>query len=144
MNSLDTNILLYASNTSCPEHAAARPVVDQLLAKPGDWVIADQVLLELYRALRNPKVLARPRSAGEAARLINFYREEAGCAHVGYEEGVWKLLFPLLEKTGFPAARTFDAQLAATLRHHGVTRFYTRNTKDFSGYGIRDIVNPVD
>ncbi len=144
MKSLDTNILLYASNTSCPEHEAARVVVDQLLANPTEWMIADQVLLELYRAVRNPKVLARPRSSGEAARLIHFYREEAGCAHIGYEDGVWKWIFPMLEKTSFPPARTFDAQLAATLRHHGVTRFYTRNTKDFMGYGLKDVINPVD
>ncbi|MDX6766311.1 MAG: TA system VapC family ribonuclease toxin [Candidatus Methylacidiphilales bacterium] len=144
MNSLDTNILLYASNTACSEHERARAVVDLLLAKPGDWIIVDQVLLEFYRAMRNPKVLARPRSAGEAARLIHFYRAEAGCAHVGYEEAAWKLIYPWLEKSSFPASRTFDAQLAATLRHHGVTRFYTRNTKDFSGFGFKDVINPLD
>ena len=43
------------------------------------------------------------------------------------------LVVTKLRQSGFPYQRTHDAVLAATLRHHGVRVFYTRNTKDFQG-----------
>ena len=46
MNSLDTNILIYASNEDAPEHAKAQKVVAKLLATPSEWILADQVLIE--------------------------------------------------------------------------------------------------
>ena len=61
MNSLDTNILIYASNEDAPEHAKAQKVVAKLLATPGEWILADQVLIEFYRALRNPAVFQSPK-----------------------------------------------------------------------------------
>ena len=37
MNSLDTNILLYASNSGAPEHEKALAVVNAMLANPSEW-----------------------------------------------------------------------------------------------------------
>ena len=80
MNSLDTNILIYAANTAAPEHAKALAVVDAMLANPGEWIIADQVLWEFYKALRHPKILQKPRTAAQAAAQIRFLREQSGVA----------------------------------------------------------------
>ena len=38
----------------------------------------------------------------------------------------------------------FDARIALTLRHHGVTEFATRNTQDFEGLGFTRLINPID
>ncbi|MEX2499992.1 MAG: hypothetical protein WD397_14070 [Wenzhouxiangellaceae bacterium] len=38
----------------------------------------------------------------------------------------------------------FDARIALTLRHHGVTEFATRNTADFEGFGFINLINPID
>ncbi len=43
MQSLDTNILLYAINRDCAEHEPCRALVASALDSPNDWVIADQV-----------------------------------------------------------------------------------------------------
>lgn len=141
MNSLDTNVLLYATNADCPEHASARLVVEQLLAAPGEWVIADQVLFEYYRLLRNAAVLTRPLKAADAAGRLRFFREEAGCMHCGYEMALWPEIAERLEQPGFPPARTFDLVLAVTLRAAGVDRFYTRNVKDFRAFGFFEVVD---
>jgi predicted nucleic acid-binding protein len=125
MKSLDTNILIYASNEDGPEHRKARDLVESLLDDADDWIIADQVLIETYRALRNPAVLQHPLGADEAWALVHFYREEAGCRR-------------------FDARRTFDAVLATTLIANAVDSFYTRNTKDFKEYGFSNLINPID
>jgi predicted nucleic acid-binding protein len=59
MNSLDTNILIYAANSDAPEHAKALAVVNLMLANPSEWILSDQVLWELYKALRHPKILQK-------------------------------------------------------------------------------------
>jgi predicted nucleic acid-binding protein len=37
----------------------------------------------------------------------------------------------------------FDARLALTLRHYGVTEFATRNESHFAGFGFARVGNPL-
>ena len=55
MKSGDTNLLLYAMNRGCAEHATAKAWLEAALAEPREWIFADQVLFELYRLLRHPR-----------------------------------------------------------------------------------------
>jgi toxin-antitoxin system PIN domain toxin len=142
MNSLDTNILYYATNADCAEHQWARPVVEAMLERPAEWMLADQVLFEYYRLIRNPKVLAKPLDAAEAAKRIRFFREEAGCLHCGYDLKTWDTIWTHLHDRHFKPSRTFDLVLATTLQAHGVKVFYTRNTADFAPFGLFEVRNP--
>lgn len=144
MNSLDTNILIYAANTAAPEHPRALPVVNAMLASPSEWIIADQVLWEFYKALRHPKILQRPRNAGQAAAQIRFLREKSGITCCAYETPYFAEVIIQLEQPRCPYQRTHDVILGATLRRHGVKVFYTRNEKDFVNSGLPRIVNPID
>jgi toxin-antitoxin system PIN domain toxin len=143
VKSLDTNILYFATNIRCPEHSKALRLVEEIAEDPRSWIIADQVLFEYYRLIRNPTVLANPLSASEAARRLRFFREEIGCLHCAFEPGFFRLLLGWLEDSSFAAARTFDAVLAVTLKNHGVKTFFTRNTRDFAAFGWFDVVDPV-
>jgi len=116
--------------------------VERIGGEPGEWILADQVLFEYYRLVRNPAVLSRPLSAGEAARRLKFFREELGCLHCCYESRLFEELAELLGAASFAPARTFDAVLAVTLRSHGVDTFYTRNAKDFEPFGWFTVIDP--
>lgn len=144
LSSLDTNVLLYAAKEDCAEHQSCRALLEQAVAQADLWIIADQVFLELYKALRNPKVLSVPLTAPDAASHIRTLREELGVMHCCYTSECWTSLVTNLEKVDFPYQRTHDAVLAATLIHHGVKTFYTRNTKDFQHVGFDQVINPVD
>jgi predicted nucleic acid-binding protein len=144
VNSLDTNILVYAANSSAPEHARALAVVEQMLARPTEWILADQVLWEFYKALRHPKVLQKPRTASQAAAHVRFLREQSGVACCAAEISQFADVAALLERPRFPYQRTHDAVLGVTLRRHGVKVFYTRNSTDFADCGLPKIVNPID
>jgi predicted nucleic acid-binding protein len=143
VKSLDTNILYFATNLSCPEHKNALRLVEQMVEQPRSWIIADQVLFEYYRLIRNPAVLAKPLSASEAARRLRFFREEIGCLHCAYEPRFFAQLLDCLQGPSFAAARSFDAVLAVTLKNHGVKTFFTRNAKDFSAFGWFAVVDPL-
>lgn len=142
MNSLDTNILLYATNADCAEYGWARPVLDSLLSHPSDWILADQVLFEYYRLIRNPRVLSKPLDARSASRQIRFFREEAGCLHCAYDATCWDAVVSRLSRRDFPPGRVFDLVLAVTLEANGVERFYTRNDSDFRSLELFEVMNP--
>ena len=101
MKSLDTNILVYASNEDAPEYEKARQLIEALIESPQDWIVADQVLIETYRALRNPAVIQHPLSPSDASALLHFYREEAGCRRCCYELGMWRPLQKYLNSARF-------------------------------------------
>jgi predicted nucleic acid-binding protein len=142
--SVDTNILLYAANEDAPEHLVCKNFMQTIVDAPADWVVADQVYFELYVALRNPKVMERPMSAGEASEHVSTVRNELCVMHCAYRPECWNQAVHYMRAEDFPFRRTHDAVLAATLLAHGVKVFYTRNTKDFVAAGFDQVVNPVD
>jgi len=144
MKSLDTNILLYAADEDCREHAAAIRLLNEALRSPAEWMLSDQVLFEMYAGLRHPSVFAKPLSAAEAARRVAFLRDESGFSFCCYELRSWPTILAGLSTPAFPRRRTYDHVLAVTLRSNGVSELYTRNVADFREAGFRRIVNPID
>lgn len=143
MYSLDTNILLYATNRDCPEHDTARALVDRALAEPRNWIVADQVYFELYRLLRSGAVLAKPLAPGDATQVIEYYRERSGWGRCAWDIELFaRIRAHLVAGTG--GRIVFDLVLAATLHDAGVERLYTRNTKDFAGLSWFAVENPID
>ena len=144
MNSLDTNILVYAANEDCEEHEKANQLVNEALSSPREWIIAEQVLFEYYKALRHPRILSKPLGAKAAAGQIRFLRETSGFMLCCYELTLWNELVDTLSKRDFPYQRTHDLILGLTLLRNGVKTFYSRNTKDFIEIGFERLVNPID
>ena len=144
MRSLDTNILLYATNADCPEHDAARRMIESALAEPADWIVADQVYFELYRLLRNPAVLERPLTAAQSADVIDYYRRQSGWGRCAWEPRLFSQLFPYLTAENSKATHVFDLVLAFTLQDADVSILYTRNTRDFAEVASFELVNPID
>lgn len=144
MNSIDTNIFLYAINSDCPEHEKAGKLIRRALEKPEEWIIADQVWFELYRHLRNPSVLGKPLSADRAAAAIEWYRQRSGWLSCAWESDMMQKLMPFWKKETTPPRNSFDLILAITLTSHGVDTFYTRNVKDFETFGLFSLKNPID
>lgn len=144
MNSIDTNILLYAINRDCSEHGAAIRLVRRALAEPSSWIVADQVWFELYRLLRNPSVLSAPLSAADAAETIEWYRGRSGWLSCAWEPDLMPRLSAVWRRGAFSARLTFDAVLAVTLKAHGVRTLYTRNTRDFQTLEMFEVRDPID
>ncbi len=143
MQSLDTNILLYAINQDCAEHEACKRLIAEALASPATWTVAEQVWFELYRLLRHPRVLSRPLDAVTAADTIAWYRDRSGWTTCAWTPATMSRLHTLWRSPEFPARRTFSAVLALSLRAHGVTRLYTRNVRDFEDAGFAEVIDPV-
>jgi predicted nucleic acid-binding protein len=144
LSSLDTHILVYAADEDAVEHPKASALMERALREPSRWMVAEQVLWEFYKALRNPRVVTRPLSAEQSARRIRFLREESGFLRCCYELNQWREVMQTLARPRTPFQRTHDVVLGVTLRAHGVERFYTRNTGDFQKVGFRELINQID
>ena len=143
--SADTNLFLYAANPDSPRHeAAARFLasVGEPDGAPGSFVLCELVLVELYMLLRNPKVLANPLSSSAAAAFCRRLRANPTWQTVDYEPIVSASLWTWADETSSGFRRIIDARLALTLRHHGVTRFATANTRDFGEFGFERVWDP--
>ncbi len=143
LQSLDTNILLYASNADCPEHGVCADTVKSALDEGNAWIIADQVWFELSRLLRNPAVLSKPLGAKDAAATIAWYRGRSGWQHCAWETSMMSRLDSIWKTETFPVKHSFDLILAITLKENGVTTFHTRNVKDFEKLEYFNLVNPL-
>lgn len=143
MISIDSNVLLYSLNPDSIWHGAAVGFLRQNLGVPTVRIaITDYVLVELYVLLRNPAVMAKPLSAQDARDLVTAYWDAPNVSRIenaNVMDEVWKLAGGM----DFARRRIFDARLALTLRHGGVTHFATTNVKDFEGWGFEKVWNPL-
>jgi toxin-antitoxin system PIN domain toxin len=141
MISIDTNILLYALNRDCPEHASARGFLEACAAR-ADVAIAELVLVELYVLLRNPAIVRQPLEAPAAAGLCQVFRRHPRWALLDSAE-VMDRVWQAAARPGVARRHVFDARLAHTLLDHGVTELATRNTRDFEAFGFARVFDPI-
>jgi toxin-antitoxin system PIN domain toxin len=142
MISFDTNLAVYAANSSMPEHSASRAFLESL-AKREDVLVCDLMLVELYLKLRNPKIFSSPLTAPTAAAWCECLRDNKNWGVIESAPVMAEVWRQAAQKD-FAMRRIIDARLALTLRHHGVTEFATSNMKDFQGFGFARVWNPLN
>lgn len=146
MISFDTNLLLYSLNQDCAEYKDARAFFASIPTTPGTVAICELVLVELYVLLRNPAILKSPLTPADAVSVIQTFRQHPTWALVDYPgdtatvmDEIWRWAV----QPNLGRRVVFDARLALTLRHHGVTEFATRNEVHYAGFGFSRVWNPL-
>jgi toxin-antitoxin system PIN domain toxin len=146
VTSIDTNILMFAFNEDSPLHARAFSFVKSL-SENRDVILSELSLVELYRLVRNPVVVSSPLNPAEAVEVVAKYRFHPHWTVVGFpgiaSQMIHEKLWALAASPGFAYRRIYDARLALSLQHFGVTDFATANVKDFEGLGFRRVWNPL-
>jgi predicted nucleic acid-binding protein len=88
-------------------------------------------------------LLTRPLSAPQAVDTIQRLRYHPYWELIDYPGGIMEPAWTAAAAPRFARRRIYDARLALTLRHHGVTEFATSNVKDFQGFGFTRVWNPL-
>ena len=139
MISFDTNLLLYSLNRDSPEHESAKAFFDSLPREAGSVAICELVLTELYVLLRNPKVFPNSITAETAVSIVQAFRHHPTWILLdvpGVRSPVMDQVWKAASNNAFGRRVIFDARLAFTLRHSGVTEFATRNERHFVDFGL--------
>jgi uncharacterized protein len=136
---LDTNVLVYASNEDDPSHEPAKHLLERLAGGPDLLYLFWPTLLGYIRIVTHPGILSRP--LGPAAALHNVSALLA-LPHVrspGEADGFWEVFQAtaggLVRGNDVP-----DAHLAALMRQNGVRMIYTqdRGFRRFDGIQAQD------
>ncbi len=138
---VDANLLLYAHNTSAPEHAAARAWFERALSGPHRIGVPWPSILAFVRLASNPLVFRQPITPPAAWQVVKEWLQQ---------ENVWiptpgpthaEIFESLLADRRVTSRLVPDAHLAALAVEHGLTLCSTDG--DFARFAGLRWENPL-
>lgn len=137
----DANILIYASRPESPEHAAAKRLLEEVVAGPDLLCLAWATIAAYLRATTHPRVFLHPLSPEEAAANVTALLAHSRIRVLVEGDGFWGIYRGLLASHRARGKLVHDVHLAALLRQHGVRTLYTRD-RDFRRFDFLDVRDP--
>jgi toxin-antitoxin system PIN domain toxin len=139
--SCDVNVLLYASDSSSPVHAAARGLLREAASGGDLFCLGWPTVMSYLRIATHPRIFTAPLTPPEALANVEAL---ASLPHVRFLSEEPGFLEAYREVAGaFPIRGNLvpDAHLAVLLRQHGVRTLYTRDG-DFKRFGFLEVRDP--
>ncbi|MGI8939929.1 MAG: type II toxin-antitoxin system VapC family toxin [Iamia sp.] len=137
---VDTNVLVYASNDQAAEHERARALLDHLAEGPGLVVLLWPTLMGYLRIVTNPSIFASPLRPEVAEASVDALLAQPHIRAAGELDGFW----PAYRRVAGPVAPRGnlvpDAHLVALMVQHGITRIWSRD-RDLRKF---DGITPLD
>ncbi|HSM50067.1 MAG TPA: TA system VapC family ribonuclease toxin [Thermoanaerobaculia bacterium] len=140
---VDTNVLVYATLRSCPEHEPCRAALAALRAGAAPWFLTWPILYELLRVLTHPRALAEPLAPAAAWEVVERLLDSPSLQLLAPTPRHAALLAATLREV--PLLRgsiLHDVHTAVLLREHGVRRILTRDT-GFHRFPFLEVVDPL-
>lgn len=140
---VDTNILLYAVNPTCPEYAAARAAVEGLRNGESSWFLTWSVIYEFLRASTHREVLEPPMSLLGAIAFVRLLLDAPSVTILRETEAHLATLDELAGQTpGISGNGVHDAHIVSLMREHGVTTILTAD-RGFRRFKDLRVIDPV-
>lgn len=136
---VDTNVLIHASNSADPLHDRAVTLVERLAAGPELVYLFWPVLLGYLRIATHPAILPRPLAAREALSNVEALLDRPNVRAPGEVDGFWSV-FRATAGVHPSGNDVPDVHIAALMRQHGVRLIHTRDRgfRRFDGIEMRD------
>ncbi len=139
----DANILLYAVNTDCNCHEAARAFVERLAEEEQQWALPWPVVHAFLRIATHPGILPRPLSPAQAVSTMQSILDLPHVRTIGEDsDGFWGDYAEELRSRHHRGNAVPDALIVAIMRAHGVSKIYTRD-RDFLKFSGIKAVDPL-
>lgn len=137
---VDTNVLVYASNTADPLHDRAEALVRRLAAGPEIVYLFWPTIMGYLRIVTHAAILPRPLSARDAMRNVEALLARPHVRAPGEADGFWAVY---RDAAGERARgnEVPDSHLVALMRQHGVRLIWTRD-RDFRRFDAIDARDP--
>lgn len=137
----DANLLLYAYNTSAPEHAAAKAWLEERLSRPEPFALSWATLGAFLRLATHRAIFPSPYSIAEASAIVDAWLGRPMVVLLDPGPRYWQVLRPLLEVSGSRGPLVADALLAALAIEHGAS--LATHDQDFRRFPGLDLVDPI-
>lgn len=139
---IDVNILLYASDESCPQHAPAAGFVRRCAESGQVFCLAWLTVASYLRMATHPRIFARPLSQADAEKNIDALLSLPHCRVIGEQDGFWAAYRDVSREVPTRGNLVPDAHLATVLRQNGIARLYTHD-RDFRKFSFLDVRDPL-
>jgi toxin-antitoxin system PIN domain toxin len=139
--SCDVNVLLYASDSTSPDHESAQAFLRQAAAGGDLFCLGWPTVMSYLRIATHTGIFKAPLSPKEAMANVEALVAQPRVRLLAEEEGFLEVYRTV---TGdFPVRGNLvpDAHLAALLQQHGVETLYTRDA-DFRKFAFLDVKDP--
>ena len=117
----DANLLLYATDSECPDHEAATAWWQQTLHSDEDIGLCAAVAFAFVRLATNRKVFRRPLGVKDACARVTNWLEFPNVIWLDVEAGDFAAAAKLLHTAGTGANLVTDAQIAAIALRTGAS-----------------------
>jgi predicted nucleic acid-binding protein len=122
---IDSNVLIYAINSSSPKNLLAQTY---LQAHVGKMAVAHQNIFETLRVLTHNKFPNPMPTSDAISAIMNILK---GCHVIEPQIDTYQIALALIQKHNLKGDKVFDAYLAATAMSLGIKHIATDNVKDF-------------
>jgi toxin-antitoxin system PIN domain toxin len=127
---VDVNVLLYASDASSPDHAAAATTLERLAAGPELLTLFWPTLIAYLRMATNPSIFNRPLTMEQAMGNVEALLARPNVRVVGAGDTFWRSFRAVADDARPVGNLVPDAFIAALMLEHGVSTIVTRD-RDF-------------
>lgn len=139
---LDTNLLVYASDTKSEFHVPSNELLVSAHAKNAGFCITPQIASEFCAVVTDRRRVRNPVSPADAVTAIKEVLLLPGLTLLPVPFNVTELFLGLLAKYPCVGTVVFDAFLVATMLGNGVRRLYTYNSRDFGLFEGIEVLQP--
>lgn len=140
--SIDSNILLFSSNTASPHHEKAREFLRRCVERPELMYLTWPTVLAYLRIATHPSIFAAPLTPSEAMTNIEALLERPHIRAVGELDGFLNAFKVASQGVVVRGNLVPDAHLAAILLQHGIRTLYS-NDRDFRKFSFLKVVDPL-
>ncbi|WP_339136011.1 MAG: PIN domain-containing protein [Candidatus Electrothrix sp. GW3-4] len=138
---VDTNILIYASNSGSPFHQFARDAIKGLEEENAELFINRQVLREYLATMTRPDMLTEELPRESVIEAIRHFEEDFTVFND--TPGVTEQLLELAETISVSGKQIHDANIVATMLVNDVHELLTHNVSDFKRFSTDIEVVPL-
>lgn len=137
---VDTNILVYASNEDSPQHKRARALLDYLHAGPTLVVFFWPTILGYLRIATHSSIFPQPLGPQEAVDNVTRLLAPSHIHAEGEAPGFWPAYQQVAAPTKPRGNLVPDTHLVTLMHQHGVSKIWTadRDFRKFDGIKALD------
>jgi toxin-antitoxin system PIN domain toxin len=140
---VDTNVLVYAADTSSPHHERCSTMVAEWRSRRDAWFVTWGICYEFLRVVTHRRVLRRPWDPAGAMSFIDALLASPGLSVLTETRRHPGLVHAVLTETPALSGSLFhDAHTAVLMREHGIRRIVT-NDSDFHRFRFLEVIDPL-
>jgi toxin-antitoxin system PIN domain toxin len=127
---VDTNVLVYASDTGSRRREGARKLLDDLAAGPDLVYLFWPVLSGYLRIVTHPGIFAEPLTPADALGNLEAFIDRPHVRTPGEQDGFWSVFRHVVDGDVVRGNLFTDAHIVALMRQHGVRTIWSAD-RDF-------------